>query len=169
MPRLLTAKVILTVLILLALDLCFAPFFGVFRPVFCYHLVLYGIFSADWKKAVGLAFLTGFLRDAVSIQPLGVEIFVLFSMTFILGFVVQKIERESWPTRLGLSFLFAFFVSFLNMFLTSFLNANSLPPYLIWISFCSALATALTAPVFFQIARIWFGERAFLKQYELFR
>lgn len=170
MPRFFTAKVFLTVLFLWAFDLCLAPVAGMLRPVFSYLIVLYAVFFADWRKTITLAIAVGFLRDSSSIQPLGIETFVLFAASFILGFVIQKIERESSLIRTSLTFVFVFTVLLSNLCLTAFLEpGNGLPPYFVWTTLCSAFATALIAPAFFWVARKWFGERAFLKQYELFR
>ena len=80
MPRILSTKVILHLCFLLLLDwVFFAPFRGgFFQPVLLYLVILYAGFEWHWRHALRFALAVGFLRDALSTQPLGVETTVLF-------------------------------------------------------------------------------------------
>lgn len=172
MPRLFSAKVISCLCFLLLLDWIFlAPFKGgFFQPVLLYLMILYAGFEWHWRQALRAALAVGFLRDAISSQPLGVETTVLFAATFALAFFVKKIERRSLIMRMIIGFVFVFTTS---LFILVLSNLLGFAQQTLWQCFgmacSSAVSTAAFLPVFFFLTERWFGEKAPLRQYELFR
>ena len=172
MPRILSTKVILWLGFLLLLDWSFLPPFksGFFQPVLLYLMILYTAFEWHWRHALRFAFAIGFLRDVLSTQPLGVETTVLFAVTLALCFFVQKIERRSVIMRGLVGFIFIFAVSLFVLVLSNLLGFAG---HALWQCFAiaasMAFSTVLFLPVFFYAAGRWFGEKVFLKQFELFK
>ncbi len=172
MPRLFSTKVILHLLFILLLDWIFLPPLknGFFQPVLLYLAVLYAGFEAHWRNTVQLALAAGFLRDALSSQPLGVETAALFAAAFALSYFVKKIDRQSLIIRLFTGFIFIFAVNLSILVLSSLLDFVHLPfGKCLNVSMSGAVSTVLFLPLFFFLSDIWFGEKSPLKQYELFR
>ncbi len=172
MPRLFSAKVILFFCFLILLDwIFFAPLRGgFFQPVLLYLIVLYAGFEGHWREALRFAFTAGFLRDALSTQPMGVETAVLFAATLALSFFVKKIERGSPVMRIFIGFIFIFAVNLFVLALSNLLGFIQQP---FWQCFGLACATAgstvLFLPLFFFLMAAWFREKEPSRQYELFR
>lgn len=171
MPQLFSGKVLITLLLLTVLDLCITPVFGILRPVLGYLLVTYAVFFAESsRQTAGVAIMAGMLRDLAGIEPLGVETAVLLLNAMILCFIVPKIERESHWMRSAIVFVFVFMVFLFRLAVSAFLTGyNAIPADFLSISFFSAFSTAMISPFFFYLIMGWFGNRPFLKQYELFK
>src|SRR3989338_6263347 len=124
MPRLFSAKVILYFCFLLLLDwVFFAPLkSGFFQPVFLYLMALYAGFEGDRRQTFRFALAAGFLRDALSTQPMGVETAVLLAAALLLSFFVKKIERRSSITRIIIGFIFVFTVNLFVLALSNLLG-----------------------------------------------
>ena len=172
MPRVLSAKVVSFVLLLWVCDICIFPSLfesGFMRPVLTYLIIVYAAFRWDWRKTAGLALFVGLLRDVTGSQPLGVETAVLTSSALVLGFLAQKMERDSFVVRVLAVFLFVFFDSLLILFLSGFLNfTNEFSGFFFLMIVSSAFLTALISPLFFYLTGKWFKDHLPLKQYELF-
>ena len=172
MPRLLSTKVILYFCFLLLLDWIFAAPLrdGFFQPVFLYLIALYAGFAGDWRQAFRFAFTAGFLRDALSTQPMGVETVVLLAAALSLSFFVKKIERRSSVMRIFIGFIFVFGVS---LFVLVFSNLLGFAQQPLWQCLTLAVSTAgstvVFLPLFFFLTAWWFREKEMLRQYELFR
>ena len=171
MYRLASPKVVLYFIVLLILDGCLASVvsFPFALPWMLYLAILFVAFEWHWKKALAVALIVGLLRDGVGTQPLGVETLVLSLLAFILGFFVQKVERQSWLMRMATGFLFVFASTLLVVTFSKILGAHSaFSWHSVSVSFGVALSTALFMPIFFYLSRLWFGMSESLKQYELF-
>ncbi len=172
MPRLLSAKVIFYLLILLAADFCIMPIlrFSSVQPVLIYLMIPYAAFQWHWEKTVPMAIAVGILRDLTGVLPLGVETVVLVGISFLLDGIVQKIDRNSPLTQLVLTFLFllgAFSGSFM---LSGFLaGPQSLTANMLFGLVGSALLTAVMMPAAFYFTARWFFDKSTIKQYELFK
>ena len=172
MPRLFSGKVIIYLLASLILDLSFMPVFrfGMVQPVLLYLVVLFAAFEWEWFKAVRIAFAAGMLRDLTGTLPLGVETCVLVTASFVLGYVIQKIERNSIFMRCLISAGYVFAVTLTAFIISAFLG---FPYHLSWHvlngALTTGLGTAVLAPIFFTFSRRWFHQQvSSLKQYELF-
>ncbi len=171
MPRILSARVIFYLLILLVLELSVLPFFrvGVFQPVLLYLMVLHAAFQWGWEKTVPMAVAAGVLRDLAGSHSLGLETAALVAASFVLDLLVQKIERDSQVTRVAVGFLFVFFVSILIVLFSNFLGeAREISWYTFGVSVGTAFYSAMMLPPFFYVTGHWFHDRIPLKQYELF-
>ena len=172
MPRLFSVKVILYFCFLLLLDWVFtAPLRrGSFQPVFLYLIALYAGFEGDWRQTFRFAFAAGFLRDALSTQPMGVETAVLLAAALSLSFFVKKVERRSVVMRMIIGFIFIFGVNLFVLAISNLLGFSQQS-----LGQCLALAgstagsTVLFLPLFFFLTAWWFTEKEALRQYELFR
>ena len=172
MPRIFSTKIILCFLALLLLDWIFLPPLknGFFQPILLYLIVLYAGFEYSWRHALRFAFAVGFLRDALSTQPLGVETAVLFSATLALAFFVKKVERNSFTMRLFVGFFYIFSVNFFVLVLSSLLGFVG---HSLWKCFTLAVSTGFSTvlflPLFSTLMEKGLGEKMPRTQYELFR
>lgn len=169
MPRLFSGKVVLYLLVLIVLDVCVMPLFGIFRPILTYLWILYIAFYAP-SEILAAAVMTGILRDLVSSQPLGIETAGLTAVSSGLLFFMQKLEREFFPMRMAGAMIFVFSAQIMNLTLSSFLSPAS---QFSWPALSACLASsfisALVMPVFFFITDYGFRESVRnLRQYELF-
>ncbi len=171
MPRIFSGKVILCLLFLLVLDISLAPFLrvGAFQPIFIYLAVVYSVFEWPVLKSIQLAVTVGFLRDLLGVQPFGVEACMLGLLALGLAVFVNRIEKQSLLMRFIGSFLFVFFALISILMLSGLLGAPvEISSQTMGLSFYSAASTAFMMPVIFYFMARWFGQREFLKQYELF-
>jgi rod shape-determining protein MreD len=171
-PRVFSGKVILLLLALLVLEISLTPLFrpaGI-QPFLLYLMILYAAFEWDWERVIKMAIAVGLIRDMTISPLLGLETVTLAIAAFLLGLGVQKIDRGSTSMRIGISLLFVFFVSVINLILTGFLTAQNLISLnILSNSFSIAVSSAVVAPFFYALLGRWYGERVPLKQYELFR
>lgn len=171
MPRIFSARVIFYLLFLLVLELSVLPFFriGVFQPVLLYLMVLHAAFQWGWEKTVPMAVAVGILRDLTGSHSFGLETVALVAASSLLDLLVQKIERDSQVTKIGIGFLFVFFVSNLVVLFSGFLGrGEGISGYAFWVSAGTAFYSAAILPVFFFVTGRLFHDRMALKQYELF-
>ena len=172
MYRLVSGKVICSLGLCLALDVSVTPLFRFdffYPPVFLYLLVLYTAFVWQGRHTFEMGVGVGLLKDLVSFQPLGLETIVLGLASFVLAFVVQKIDRESLVNRFLACFVFVLSVSFLVWGLARFLVSSSeISWYPVTACLTLALSTSIVMPVFFYLISWWFKDHEPLKQYELF-
>ena len=167
MPRLLSAKVAAFLLFLLALDLSVFPsLLGTIRPVTLYLFVVYVAFEWHWSKTFMAALMTGLLRDAMTLQPFGVETAALFLASLGLNFYVQKISSTSWTGKWIGTFFFVLGVFFLVGTLTHAMSQDLVFSWIqvrlaLWISFW----TSCFMPVFFFLANRWFKKDFSLVHY----
>ena len=172
MPRIFSSRVIVYLIFLLALDLSVTPFFqiGPVRPLLEYLPVLYAAFHWGWPRTVAIAFLVGLMRDLTGCSLVGTETFSLVTTSFVLDFVVQKIERERPLVRFLTAFLFVFCVSVLASMVLVFLTGfPGLSWYGISVALGTSLYTACLMPLFFHLTSRYFHDRVPLKQFELFK
>ena len=172
MHRILSGRVIFYLFLLLVVDLTIMPLLciGPLYPQLLYLMVLYAAFQWGWQRTIPMALAVGILRDLTGSQFLGFETasFVLASM--ILDLLVQKMEREFVLLRFAAAFIFVFCASMFHLILVSLVTGTIyLSWYRCWVVFGSSLYTALLMPLFFYVTAKWFGDRAVLKQYELFQ
>lgn len=172
MYRLISGKVIVFLLVCLALDVSFMPLFRsdlFYPPVFLYLAVLYTAFVWHGQHTLGIGLAVGFLKDLVSLQPLGIETVVLGSASFALVLIVQSLDRESFLNRFVTCFIFVLSVSFLIWGISGFLVSSSrISWYPVYACLILALSTSVAMPLFFYFAGRWFKDQQPLKQYELF-
>ena len=170
MPRFFSLKIIFYLCLLLILDVCLMPHFGIFRPVLTYLWVLFVAFNAP-AGIFPAALLAGGLRDLVSSQPLGVETASLVIASVGLVYVMRKLEHGFFPVRLVVGVAFVFCGMLLNLLLSGFLFSTVPVSWeMIFSCFASAVVSAVAIPLFFYVTGKWFreGEDRGLKQYELF-
>ncbi len=172
MPRLLSAKVIFYLTLLLILDFCLMPIFrvGSVQPVLLYLMIPYASFQWHWEKTVPLAVIVGLFRDLTGVLPLGVETAALVGVTFLLDGVVQKIDRNAPITQLFLSFFYLSGVFFGGFILSGLIRGEQIMNANMFFGLLgSALMTAVAMPFFFYLTARWFFDKTAIKQYELFR
>ncbi|MSR76879.1 MAG: hypothetical protein EXS63_01435 [Candidatus Omnitrophica bacterium] len=167
MPRLLSAKVAAFLIFLLVLDLSIFPsLLGTVRPVALYLFVVYVAFEWHWSKTLLAAVMVGLLRDAMTLQPFGVETAALFLTTLGLNVYVQKISSNSWMGKWIGTFIFVQSVFLLVGILTHIANQTVVFSWVqmrmaLWISFW----TAGFMPVFFFLANRWFKKDFYISRY----
>ncbi len=172
MPRILSGRVILYLLVLLVLDLSLAPFFriGFLKPSLGYLLILYATFQWGVQKTVPMALAVGISRDLVNSQWVGIETLACGMTAFGLEIVIQKIERKALLFRLMISFVFILLIELFNLLLSNSLTEDS---NLFWGGLGGILGTTVYScallPVFFYCTAWWFRDQLLIKQYELFR
>lgn len=173
MPRILSARVILYLVLLLALDLGVAPVLRVFdcRPVFLYLMIPYAALEWGWERTISIALVIGVLRDLVSSSAFGLETCSLVIAATVLDALVQKVERQSPVIRFVFGFLFVLLVFLLEMILSAILGISGpLSAGVIGMALAAAFYTALMMPFFFFLTASWFRDRTTsFRQYELFR
>lgn len=171
MPRLLSARLILYLLVLVVADLTLSPLVrvGDVQPVFLLLMVLYGSFQWGWQKALPLALIVGFLRDMTGTLPVGTEMFSVTAAALFLDFAVQKLHRVWILVRIGTAFVFTFIALMVALILGGVLHQ---PASFSWYNagriFLTAVYTAAFWPLFSAVSIRWFHERKPMKQYELF-
>jgi rod shape-determining protein MreD len=139
------------------------------RPVLIYLMMIYAAFEWHWERTAGLALVIGVLRDAVSAHPFGIEMTVLVLTSFVLDFVIHKIERHSWMMRLAVAGVFVLTVLLAQILLSVFLgSAKTITWQTGAVCFDSAVYTTLCVPPFFYFTSKWFSRRPIARQYELF-
>lgn len=159
-------------LVLLALDLCFAPVIEISgaRPIFSFLLVAYVVFQWDTKRVLPIAVSAGLARDVMGGGVLGVEMLTMICWGFLLDRVAHKIEREFPGIYFSLTAIFCFCVLITAFILDGLLGK--------WVGLTGAhlkviigtsFYTAIFLPLFYQIADFLFKPHAELRQYELFR
>lgn len=172
MPRILSFRMMVYLWILLVLDLSLAPLFrlGALQPILLYLAILHAGFQWGSEKTVPVAVAVGLLRDLAGSHVFGLETGVLVCAALLLDLLVQKVDRQSFAVRMGVTFLFVFSVTTLLWMFSRFLGSTL---SVSWDTFGTSLGTAgygaVLAPVFFYLTARWFHDRAPLKQYELFR
>ncbi len=172
MPRVLSGRVILYLLILLILDLSISPFFriGFLKPTLGYLMILYATFEWGIKKTIPVALAVGFLRDLANSQHFGIEILSCVTAAVLLERVIQKIERTALFFRFFISFLFVLMIQVFNFTLSYSVAGGS---HFFWNSLGIGLGTAVYTctllPVFFYLTARWFHDSLPVKQYELFQ
>ncbi len=172
MHRFASPKIIVYLFFWLIVDLCLIPALRVeaVRPVCLYLAVLYAAFEWHGQHLFTMALAVGILRDLTGSEPLGVETAVLGLSTLALHFFVPKLDRRSFTIRFVVTLVFVFLVLVADSVLASLLGAqNRISWYFLYAILNSALATAILMPFVFSLSGRWFGDRAPLKQYELFR
>ncbi len=172
MPRILSGRVIVYLLILLILDLAIAPFFriGFLKPALGYLMILYATFQWGMKKTIPVALAVGLSRDLANSQHFGVETFSCVTAAVLLELVIQKIERTALFFRFFISFVFILMIQVVNFTLSYSVAGGS---HFFWNSLGIGLGTAIYTcallPVFFYLTAWWFQDRLPVKQYELFK
>lgn len=159
MPRLLSFKVALLLLVLMVLDMSVFPILsmGAFRPVLSYLFVLYVAFEWHWKKTLMAAFLVGCIRDALSFHPFGIEIVSLSIVSMGLVFFVQKMVIQSTLVRMLGAFIFTFLSLTFVIGFNSLLNAQlKFADQGFSTVIASSFLTTLCMPIFF-----WGADRLF--------
>ena len=172
MRRLLSARLLILVVILLALEYTFSPFFYLLRGRIdlLYLLILDYAFFWSWERVPFFALLMGLLRDFIGGHMFGIETVSLTVTGLLLSLGTQKLERESFLIRLGLSLLFVLLTETLSLSLGSWLETSQgLSFDLMGSVFWTTIYTTALAPIFFRLTNHWFKRTSFLRQYELFR
>lgn len=172
MFRFYTPRLLSLVFITLLIDLTVSPLFSVGSARFFagYLLVLYATFAWGWQKTIPVAIMVGLSRDFLSTDTLGFETFALAAASFLLDFLVRKMQRELLWLRLILAFLFVLCVQSIQIILSVSLQDIAFSgQFAFGVILGSAFYTALMLPLFFYGAAWWFHDRTFSKQYELFR
>ena len=172
MHRILSARVIFYLFLLLIIELTILPVFriGSIQPQLLYLMILYVAFQWGWQKTIPMALTVGILRDLAGSQYFGYEAMALVLTSWLLDLLVRSVERDSWSLKMVTAFLFVFLVTMFHMMLLSVLTPQT---YVSWhwcgINLATALYTALLLPFFFHFTAKWFGDRVTFKQYELFQ
>lgn len=171
MSRLFRGKVIFYLFFLWLLEGVLPALIGsvFFRPRLLYLMILYAAFERQ-ADAVPLAFVVGLLLDLTGPQAFGLEMTLLVAAALILKFFIRKIDRGSFPTRLVVTFSFVSLVMISVILLSAFFgNLSQVTVPMISNCLGAALSTAVVMPLFFAMAGKIFHDRAYGKQYELFR
>ncbi len=163
---------ILLLAALAVLDYCFIPALqnGAARPIALYLPVLYVAFRWPREKIAPAAMAVGLVRDLLSSGPLGVELTSLIFSGLLLDLAVQKMDRNSEPVKLAVTFLFVQTAFLIQWVLGGLLGFSQ---FMTWhalsVSFGSAVLTTVVAPLFYMAAgRLFRDDGSMLKQYELF-
>lgn len=171
MPRFVSLRLLTLVVGLLTLEYCFAPFSSFFRGRLdlLYLLVLDYAFFWSWEAVPFFALSIGLLRDFVGGHLFGIETVSLTTTGFLLHLGMQKLERDNFWVRMGMSFLFIGLTEGLNFALGRGLEVSKgLSLNLMGGVFWTSLYTAALSPGFFWFTNRWFKRAPLLRQYELF-
>ncbi|MFZ5803207.1 MAG: hypothetical protein ACOY3K_08945 [Candidatus Omnitrophota bacterium] len=135
-----------------------------------YLPVIYAAFHWGGAKALPTAVMVGILRDTASTGFLGLETLSLVLASWPLMVAVQKLRRELWMLKAGITFLFVLTVLLIQGSIWMIFGRFSFQiEMLLGTLLGSALYTTLAAFPFFKLSDRWFEGRMHLKQYEFFR
>lgn len=171
MHRFVSARLLILIAFLLILEYALSPFFLFLkgRPDLVYLVVLDYAFFDDWARLPFFSLGVGLLRDFLGGHLFGVETLSLALTGYLLSLGVQKLERDNFWVRVGMSFLFVWITEILSLGLASRLETSrGFSPDLMGTVFLTTLYTTALAPGFFALTNRWFRRVPFLKQYELF-
>ena len=166
-----TRQLILLALLLLA-DYTLSPLFSFLkgRVELLDLLILDYAFFWRWERVPFFGLWIGLVRDFLVGHLFGIETLSLTVSGLLLHLGAQKLEREIFSIRLGMSFLFVFISSLLSVILGTGIEASrGLSWDLIGYTLRTSIYTTALVPAFFWMTDRWFGRSLFLKQYRLFR
>ena len=157
--------------LLLILEYGLSPFFVFLRgrPDLLYLVILDYAFFGNWQQVPWFSLGVGLLRDCLGAHLFGTQALSFALTGYLLFLGVQKLERDNFWVRLGMSFLFVGLTEILSLGLAGWLETsqaislNSMGTIFLTTTYTTALA-----PGFFWLTNHWFRRAPILKQYELF-
>ncbi len=171
MRHFINARQLILLILLLIAEYTFSPLFSFFkgRVDLLDLLILDYAFFWSWERVPFFALVIGLVRDSLGGHLFGIETLSLTISGLLLHWGAQKLEREVFPIRLGMSFLFVLISSLLSISLGAGMETSqNLSWGLIGYSFRTSFYTTALAPAFFWMTDRWFGRSLLLKQYRLF-
>lgn len=171
MHHFVSARLLIFLALLLALQLSVSPFFLLLkgRPDLLFLLVLDYAFSWSWEVVPFFALFVGLLRDLIGGHLFGIETAALALTGSLLSLGIQKLDRENHWVQLGICMVFVFLTESLSLGLGRWLEVSkNLSWELIASVILTTIYTTALAPGFFWITNRWFRRHPVLKQYELF-
>ena len=167
----LSSRHVSLIAVLLILEYALSPAFSSLggRPDFLYLAVLDYAFFWSWERVPVFAVATGLLRDCLGGHLFGIQTLSLAVTGWLLSLGMQKLERDSFSVRLGMTVLFVALAETCSVVLGASLEtARGFVWSLTGSIFRTTLYTTILAPGFFWFADRWFKRTPILKQYELF-
>lgn len=172
MRHFVSSRLLILLVLLLIVEYAFSPFFSSLkgRVDLLDLLVLDYAFFWSWERVPFFALTVGILRDFLGGHLFGIETLSLTATGLLLHFGTQKLERESFFIRFGMTFLFVLLSETLSLSLGAGLETSGGFSWnLMGYVFRTAIYTTAFAPAFFWTTNRWFRRSPFLRQFELFR
>ena len=171
MRRLVTPRLLILAFLLLAAEFSLAPLFYILKAdIGLLHLlVLDYAFSWNSERVPFFSLLIGLARDFAGGHLFGIET-VSFTLTGLLLYLgIQKLDREHFLIRLGMTFIFVLLTEFLKTAIGRSVEVSGgLSGAMLGQVLLTAVYTTVCAPAFFWLTNRWFKRTQLFRQYELF-